>query len=170
MAQRGQRAGSILTADVQIISQSLLNVVSDTAKASPRQRKNFNFHLHDQDICHRLLNALEPDTYVLPHRHLHPDKAESIVILRGKIGVLFFDAKGKIEQQYIVQPEGEIVGVDIFPGVYHSVVALIPGSVFFEAKAGPYVPASADERADWAPAENAVGVGEYLARMKKLFD
>jgi cupin fold WbuC family metalloprotein len=169
MAQRGQRAGSLLKADVQIISQSLLNAVSETAKASARQRKNFNFHLHDQDICHRLLNALEPDTYIPPHRHLHPAKAESIVILRGKIGVLFFDAEGRFEQHHILQPAGEVFGVNISPGVYHSVVALVPGSVFFEAKAGPYVPATADERADWAPAENSAGAAEYLAKMKKLF-
>lgn len=156
-------------AEVQIISQSLLNTVSEAAKASPRQRKNFNFHLHDQDVCHRLLNALEPDTYIPPHRHLHSAKAESIVILRGKIGVLFFDAKGKHEQHHVLQPEGEIFGVNIFPGVYHSVVALAPGSVFFEAKAGPYVPATLEERADWAPAENSVEAGRYLAWMKKLF-
>lgn len=156
-------------AGVQLISLSLLNAVSEAAKASPRQRKNYNFHLDDQDICHRLLNALEPDTYIPPHRHLHPTKAESIVILRGRVGVLFFDTDGRPTQHCTLQPGSEILGVDISPGVYHSLVALVAGSVFFEAKAGPYVPAGADERAAWAPAENTAEAGAYLAWMKQQF-
>jgi hypothetical protein len=33
------------------------------------------------------------------------------------------------------------------------VFALEPGTVFLEAKAGPYLPLSADEKAPWAPVE-----------------
>ena len=152
---------------VQIISQTLLDLVSEMAKASPRQRKNRNFHLADDDVCHRLLNALEPQTYIPPHRHLHPNKGESIVILRGRVGVLFFDAQGQVTQRCVLQPGGEIMGVDIAPGTFHSVVALEPGTVFFEAKAGPYMPVTPDERASFAPAENAPDAVAFLAGMKR---
>ncbi len=154
---------------MQLISQSLLDAVSDDAKASARRRKNHNFHLDDQDICHRLLNALELDSYIPPHRHLSPSKAESIVILRGRVGILFFDSEGQISQHCALQPDSELLGVDISPGVYHSLVALAPGSVFFEAKAGPYVPLTADERAAFAPTENTPEARAYLAWMKQRF-
>ena len=83
-------------ADVQIISKSLLDDVSRVAQTSPRQRKNYNFHQRDESVCHRLLNALEPDTYIPPHCHTDEAKGESIVIVRGKVGVLIFAADSKI--------------------------------------------------------------------------
>lgn len=49
----------------------------------------------------------------------------------------------------------------IFRMGYFTVFALETGTVFFEAKAGPYVPVSADERAAWAPAEGDTGVAAY---------
>ena len=156
-------------ADVKLISQSLLDSVSQSAKATVRQRKNYNFHESDRDICHRLLNALEPDTYIPPHRHLHPTKAESIVILRGKVGLLLFDADGEITQRCILQTDSDMLGVDIPPGTFHSMVALLPDTVFFEVKAGPYVALAVNERANWAPAEDSDRAGEYLAWMKHSF-
>jgi hypothetical protein len=42
--------------------------------------------------------------------------------------------------------------------------------VFFEAKAGPYVPISMAEFAAWAPAEGDPGALAYLERLRALFD
>ena len=117
-----------------------------------------------------MLNALEPETYVPPHRHLDPAKGESIIILRGSVGVLFFAANGEVTDKLKLQPQGEHIGVDIPAGTFHSLVSLEPGSVFFEAKAGPYVPITADELASWAPPEGNAEVSCYLAWMKSHFD
>jgi len=62
-----------------------------------------------------------------------------------------------------------VLGADIPHGVYHSVVALEPGSVFFEAKAGPYVPIRDAERAPWAPRESEPAVAAYLEQLERLF-
>jgi cupin fold WbuC family metalloprotein len=155
--------------DVTVISKSLLASLAQEAIATPRKRKNYNFHATDQDACHRLLNALEPETYIVPHRHLHSSKAESLIILRGKLGLLIFDTNGKISQHCVVQAGGDVLGADIPPATYHSVVALSPGTVFFEAKAGPYVPLANNERAAWAPAENSEKAVDYLLWMKQVF-
>ena len=109
--------------DLKIISQQLLDNVSAAAQSSPRQRKNFNFHRRDDEICHRLLNAIEPDTYIPPHCHRDATKGESIVVLRGRVGVLIFSDDGVLIQRIVMQPESEILGVDIPPGVIHSLVA-----------------------------------------------
>ncbi len=154
---------------IKIISKQLLDEVSSAAKASTRQRKNFNFHQRDDDTCHRLLNALEPATYIPPHCHRDAAKGESVVILRGKIGVLIFSDDGSVSQRLLLQPESGTLGVDIAPGVIHSLVALQENSVFFESKAGPYVPIAENERVVWAPTENSADASNYLAWMKHPF-
>ena len=153
----------------QAINRRLLDAVSGAAQAGPRRRKNYNFHRSEAELSHRLLNALEPDSYIQPHCHADAAKDETIVVLRGKIGIVFFDAAGNVIGSALLQPGGETVGVNIPHGVYHGVVALETGSVFFEAKAGPYAPLAAAEKAAWAPAEEEAAASAYLARLKRCF-
>jgi cupin fold WbuC family metalloprotein len=135
------------------IDRHLLDEVSREAAASPRRRKNRNFHQGDDYPAHRLLNAVEPDSYIAPHRHLDPTKDETILVLRGRLGLLIFDDAGSIVRTETLEAGGTQLGVDIAYGTWHTLVALEPGTVFFEAKAGPYVALSEAERAPWAPPE-----------------
>jgi len=155
---------------ITVIDQALLAEVSAEAQQAPRRRRNRNFHPADDYPGHRLLNAIEPDSYVMPHRHLDPAKDESIVCLRGRLGIVVFGPSGEVDRNIHLTPAGENVGVDIPHGVYHSVLALESGTVFFEAKAGPYVPLAGDEKAPWAPVEGDAGVADYLAQLRRLFD
>ena len=155
---------------ITVIDQALLAEVTAEAKQAPRRRKNRNFHPADDYPGHRLLNAIEPDSYVMPHRHLDPAKDESIVCLRGRLGIVIFGPSRQVDRNIALSPAGENVGVDIPHGVYHTVLALESGTVFFEAKAGPYVPLAGDEKASWAPVEGDAGVADYLAQLRRLFD
>jgi cupin fold WbuC family metalloprotein len=74
-----------------IIDNSLLDAVSKAAAESPRGRKNHNFHGADTEPCHRLLNAIEPGSYIQPHCHADANKDETIVILRGRLGAVIFN-------------------------------------------------------------------------------
>ncbi|SFM97157.1 cupin fold metalloprotein, WbuC family [Formivibrio citricus] len=151
------------------IDTPMLASLSREARALPRKRKNHNFHASEKAVCHRLLNAIEPDSYIPPHRHLSSDKDETILVLAGRIGVLAFDDKGIVTMRRIMAPASGTVGVNIPAGVFHSMVALEPGSVFFESKAGPYEPLKPEEKAPWAPAEDAFGANDYLAFMADFF-
>jgi cupin fold WbuC family metalloprotein len=153
----------------QIIDQSLLDAVSQEAAASPRRRKNRNFHTRDDDCSHRLLNAIEPGSYIAPHCHLDPAKDETMIVLRGLLGVVFFDAAGQVTQTALLAPAGAACGVTIPHGVFHTVLACQPGTVFFEAKAGPYLPLSDAERATWAPGEGDASVVAYVQTLNALF-
>ncbi len=42
-------------------------------------------------------------------------------------------------------------------------VVMVPPKAFLKAKAGPYLPFTAQKRAPWAPAENAPEAARYLA-------
>ena len=70
---------------MKIINEALLDETTGRAKQSPRLRMNYNFHEHLDDPVNRLLNALEPGTYLRPHRHLNPKKDEIFLLLRGRI-------------------------------------------------------------------------------------
>ncbi|MBA4092872.1 MAG: cupin fold metalloprotein, WbuC family [Candidatus Accumulibacter sp.] len=152
-----------------IVDQALLDGLSVDAAVSPRRRKNRNFHAHDADAAHRLLNAIEPGSYVAPHRHLDPAKDETMIVVRGRLGVVFFDADGGVTQTVVLGPDGAACGVNIPHGVFHSVLACQPGTVFFEAKAGPYVPLGEAERAAWAPLEGDAGAAAYAESLRRLF-
>lgn len=154
---------------IALIDAALLDAASRLAAGAPRLRRNHNFHASDADACNRLLNAIEPDSYVCPHRHLDPAKDETVLVLRGRVGVLEFDAAGRVSGSALLQPAGETMGVNVPHGTFHSLVALEPGTVFFEAKAGPYAPLLPEERADWAPAEGSADAPRYLGWMRSHF-
>ena len=136
-----------------LIDQSLLNQTTQLAKESPRQRRNANFHPTDEFPAHRLINAMQPGSYVRPHRHLDTAKDETIVALQGRFGYLSFNDDGSIEEVIEIAAGGPVFGIDIPHGTVHTILALDPNSVFFEAKAGPFMPLNTKEIAAWSPAE-----------------
>ena len=153
----------------KIIDTRLLDALSAQAAATPRRRKNLNFHAHESAPANRLLNAIEPDSYVQPHRHLDPAKGETLVVLRGAVGLVVFDEDGGILQHAVLRAGGGAIGVDIAHATWHTFVALEPGSVIFEAKAGPYLPLGRGEKAFWAPAEGDPAAVVYLERLISSF-
>ncbi|WP_283150080.1 WbuC family cupin fold metalloprotein [Silvimonas soli] len=156
--------------DAVLINQTMLAELAAQAAAAPRLRKNLNFHAANETPCHRLLNALQPGTYVQPHCHLDSSKEESIIALSGRLGCLIFDSNGKVLSTCVLAPGSDVVGINIPPGVFHSLVALSADSVFFESKQGPYVPIAVAEKSTWAPAEGEAGCADYLEFMLGHFN
>ena len=154
---------------LRVISQEILDTVTREAKTTPRLRKNLNFHQQDDSSCHRLHNTVETDSYIPPHRHLGPEKEETIILLRGRLGVVFFDEEGNVLETAILSPGGVAVGVNIPHGEFHTLVSLESGTVFFESKAGPYRALTAEERAPWAPGEGSDESDAYLAELRKIW-
>lgn len=152
-----------------LIDTALLDRVSAAAAASPRLRSNHNFHPAADYPAHRLLNAIEPGSYVIPHRHLSAAKDETYVVIRGCLGLVLFDADGKVVATHRLGPGCGVFGVDMPNGTWHSAVSLAPGTVFLESKGGPYVPLSDAERALWAPPEGSPDATAYVAWMTGIF-
>ena len=121
-----------------VIDDKILDDLSAQAKASPRLRMNYNFHQSLDELCHRMLNALEPGTEVPIHHH--PDKDETFVILRGKIRVTTYNDDGSVIDSVVLCQDDGIFGVDIPKNVWHTLEALEPNSCIFECKQGPFVP------------------------------
>jgi cupin fold WbuC family metalloprotein len=147
---------------VQLMTPALFERVLAEARQSPRRRMNFNFHATLEENPSRLLNVLLRGTYIRPHRHSDPPKAESFVVLEGRIAILIFDDSGRVERRYALGRGDEALGVDIAPGVWHTAAALSEHAVCFEVKPGPYVQAVDKEFAPWAPREGDPGCAEFL--------
>ena len=156
-------------AGVQLITTDLFGELESRAAASPRRRMNHNFHSGPGDNPHRMLNVLLRGTYVRPHRHVTPPKSETFLPLTGRVGIVCFDDDGAVSACHELDSNGPVRGIDLEPGVWHTVVALSDVSVCFEVKPGPWEPASDKDFAAWAPAEGEPGVAGFVERMEALF-
>ena len=147
------------------IDSTLLEDVSTQAKLSARKRKNHNFHEHPSARIQRMLNAMEPDTYVRPHKHESPDKLEVFFCLKGSFAVVIFNETGKITDLEILDPENGKYGVEIAPRTWHNLVAIKPDSVAYEVKDGPYDPSDDKQFASWAPEEGSQEAAQWVAEL-----
>ena len=152
---------------MKIIDAQLLDLISDQAKQSPRRRMNYNFHQSPTDAVQRLLNAIEPGTYLRPHRH--PDREEVFIVLRGKMTLFIFDDAGNVAKQAPLCNREGTYGVEIPPMTWHTVVVNEHDTVMYELKQGPYVPLSEEHFAPWSPQPNeGQAVEEYLHYLEGL--
>lgn len=152
----------------RFLDQTLFGALAEQAAASSRQRQHHNFHQMEEP-CHRMAVGLQPDTYIPPHRHLSADKAEALLVLKGRLGLLIFNDSGEVLDKRVLEAGGACVGVDLPPGVFHALVVLEADSILFECKAGPYKPVGEGEQASWAPREGEPGVADYQAWMRAQF-
>lgn len=152
---------------MKLITEELLDNVTAQAKENARLRMNYNFHETMDAPVHRMLNALEPGTYLPPHRH--SDKEETYLVLRGRLMAFFYDEEGNVTEKICLNPLEGRYGLEIPPRTWHSIIALESGTVIFEIKKGPYQPLSPEDMATWAPAPDDVeGVKAFVERMLEL--
>lgn len=65
-----------------LITQTLLDNLTEQAKASPRLRQAYDLRNTPEDNSQRMLNALEPGTVMPIHRHMA--SSETVVLLRAE--------------------------------------------------------------------------------------
>lgn len=126
-----------------LIDKNLLDKVTAEAKANARLRMNYNFHETLDAPAQRLLNALEPGTVLPIHRHCHT--AETYVLLRGRLNILFYNDQKQVTERYKLDPQKGVYGVNIPRGQWHTIEVLCSGTVIFEVKDGPYSPLTPDD-------------------------
>lgn len=121
-----------------ILDDKLLDGVTEKAKKSERLRMNFNLHESLDAKAQRLFNALEPGTILPIHRHRNT--AETYILLRGRMNVIFYNEDGSISEKKEINPLKGIYGAHIEKGQWHTLEVLESGTVLFEVKDGPYIP------------------------------
>jgi cupin fold WbuC family metalloprotein len=156
---------------MKVFSAGYLDELSAQASKSPRKRQHLNIHEDYQDPSQRLFNALEPDTYIRPHRHFSDPKTELLIGVRGLMALVVFKDDGTVNSvlrfgtNHSIQ--GLAIGAEITPNTYHTVIALESGSVLLEVKAGPFDMSLPKDLAPWAPEEGALASLPYLNQLKE---
>ena len=154
------------------INQQLFAQVAAEARQHPRLRLNHNFH-REQDSVQRFLNVLQPGTYVRPHRHRREQAGagfECFVVLQGSIGLLVLNSAGEVLQRERLEASGEVRGVQLAEGLFHTLVALDADSVMFEIKQGPYEPLADKDFLAAFPLEGTLEAIEQERLWRSLFN
>jgi cupin fold WbuC family metalloprotein len=151
---------------MKLIDDTLLDSLTRKAKVSPRKRAHHNLHSDLGDPIQRLCVAIEPGTYIRPHRHATPDTFEVFMLLRGSAVFLVFDDNGRVCGRSVLRAGGPVMAVEIPAKIWHAMASLEDGSIFFEIKQGPYVQPARHNVASWAPAEGEPGAPEFEAWYK----
>ena len=147
---------------IREITQDIVNQTIQGAKTTARKRLHRNFHSSYDEPIQRLLNAIEPYSYIQPHKHENPDKLEIFMVIRGRFLVLIFDETGRITHHSLLDASNGNYGIEIHPGTYHLITSLVKGSVAYEVKDGPYDETADKSWAPWAPPEGSKETREYL--------
>lgn len=126
------------------ITQAVLDELSAKAKENPRLRMNLDLRDSAEDGSQRMLNAIEPGSPLPIHRHQHT--SETMVCLRGKLLVEYYDELERIcSDSFVIEPNGFNIAVSIPAGVWHTVHALETGTCILEMKNGAYEPLSEND-------------------------
>ncbi len=157
------------SAPVKLLTDEMLRELVRKAESSPRRRVNFNFHPDLGDNPHRFLNVMLRGSYFTPHRHLHPPKSETFLVLEGEIAFVLFEESGAVKTVHRMKSSG-VRGIDIAPGIWHTLVVLSEHAVCFEVKPGPYILTNDKEFAAFAPAEGTPGCAAYLAGLERMIE
>ncbi|ATB38825.1 tryptophan synthase subunit beta [Cystobacter fuscus] len=169
MSSSHRRALDAPAGELVVLTRSLVEAATESSRTSPRRRIILPLHKTEDEPLHRMFNVIQPDSYVRPHRHLEPPKAESWVVLRGMLAFFTFEEDGRVRDCLGLEAGGERFGVDLAPGIFHGLVALARDTVIFEVKSGPYAPANDKTFAPWAPAEDSPEAASYLARLREEY-
>lgn len=141
--------------DIQLINENLLSMLHWKAKESERLRMNFDLRTTPEDGSQRMLNVLEPGTYVPIHRHLKT--SETVICIEGCLDWVFYeelptvDTGGPIHDgdtaidetqfaevaRFRICPREKLYGIQVPKGAWHSIVVHEPSTIF-EAKDGAY--------------------------------
>ena len=124
-----------------VITQAILDQLTEQAKASLRLRMNYDLRNSEDDGSQRMLNAIEPGSPERIHRHQHT--SETVVCIRGRVVEEFYDELERIcTDSIVLTPKGPNVAVNIPAGQWHSIRAVESGSVVLAVKDGKWEPLS----------------------------
>jgi cupin fold WbuC family metalloprotein len=153
---------------MMIFSTYSLDTLTAKAQSSPIRRQHGNTH-ESEVPCQHLFNAIEPDSYIYSHRHSGYSKDELLIVVRGLMALGTFD-----EQRMVIgvisfgadrNAKRLPVGAKVLANIWHTIIAIEPGCVFLEVKAGLFKPVQPKDTTPRAPYERAPAETPYLNKL-----
>lgn len=163
----GKRALKNPEGDFFQLTNAIVEQGLAASRANDRLRMIYPVQRSQDAEVQRLLNFLQPGTYIRPHKHPMPHATESIVLLQGSIRFFTFNIDGKVLIDNMLNSKPTPDVIDIEPGTWHSFLVLEPDTIIFECKKGPYHAETDKEFASWAPDEGDDVANEFMKNLAK---
>ena len=139
----------------QLLDDVLFDELILRAKKSARKRAHLNLHPSADSPVQHLCIGLYRGTYVQPHQHTEENKWEQLMILRGRVVLLFFNDSGTVSDRLVLGHNESNRGIKFPPNTWHTVLLLDESAILLEIKEGPYSQETHSKLADWAPEEGS---------------
>jgi cupin fold WbuC family metalloprotein len=156
---------------MKIFDTQYFDDLTSQAKSGSRLRQHRNIHQSYQDNCQRLFNAIEPGSYIRPHRHASEPREELLIAIRGSMAFITFDDQGAVSGSLRFGTEKYsddfATGIEVASHTWHTVIALEPDCILLEVKAGPFDTNQPKDLAWWSPEECSDGADDYLKSLIK---
>lgn len=152
------------------IDREGLDQLEEAALVAPRRRARICCHSNANDNPQEMLIALQPRTYIRPHKHYR--KVESGLAVRGLADAVFFDDAGQITDVWPIAPEqtGCRIFYRIAEPVFHCLLLRNTGFLFHEVATGPFRKEDT-VFATWSPSEDdSDPVVQYLRDLRRRVD
>lgn len=151
-----------VSGDLFHLSKDMLEKGLKGSRESERKRIILPIHRKQEAEVQRMINFLQPGTYIRPHQHPLNYASESLVLIRGSIRFYIFDDDGTVLSISKLDSKPLPGVLDIEPRVWHSFIVLEEDTILFECKKGPYDAEKDKIFAPWAPAEGSDEVQEWI--------
>jgi len=149
---------------ISVSNDRLLELI-EQSRTSTRRRAAYSPHSQDYQGMQLLVNAIQPDSYIPPHKH---PSQEIWIPLKGRINFVIFDENGKLMDVQVLN-ERNAIFLECPENTYHTGIAAEPDSIFGNLNPGPYSPLDKIP-AIWAPSESNSDFPKYLERLKDEID
>lgn len=141
-----------------------INKGLSASHTSERLRMILPIHRSQDAEVQRIVNFVQPGTYIRPHRHPLPHATESIIVLKGRIHFLIFEDDGSLKYDKVLSSKPIPGIIDIEPLVWHSFWVLEEDTILFECKKGPYDATADKEFAEWSPSEGSPEAAGWIRK------
>ncbi len=151
------------------LTEDLLAEGYAASRTSPRKRIIYPIHRTQDAQVQRMLNFMQPGTYVKPHIHRGAGASESVVLISGALQYFIFNEEGGLIRTFRMRAGTASAVADMDPDVWHSFIVLEADSVIFECKKGPYEAMSDKDFAPWAPDEGTPEAADWVRMMEARY-
>ncbi len=151
---------------IATIGPADIEMLRRAVKQTPKRRARINAHRGNDDALHEMIIAIEPGSYIRPHRH--PGKSEAFHIVEGEVDIVIFRDDGAIDE---VVSLGEKGGTRPFyyrmsEPRFHTLIIRSDLLIVHEITNGPFTP-DGTAYAAFAPAEGDPAAAAFQAELAK---
>ncbi|WP_234573357.1 WbuC family cupin fold metalloprotein [Rhodohalobacter sp. 614A] len=151
-----------VSGDLFELTEGMIKEGIQASRESDRKRIILPIHRKQDAEVQRMINFLQPGTYIRPHKHPLAHASESLILINGSIRFFTFDENGTVLSKNEISSKPVPGVLDIEPRVWHSFIVLEDDTILFECKKGPYNAQTDKTFAEWSPEEGSVEAQNWI--------